>query len=169
MPILTKFERVYCMANHLLVPVFKSVFERDFEVNKFTDRLEMQKMVYLLQNMGISVGNYNFMWYKHGPYSQALQGDMLNLQSSEEINVIFSIDAKRVIDDLKNAIFKNGISYSEEQWVECLGSLYYIRENLLSSASSDIQVINELMSRKPHLNNSIDNEEALKTIKELFS
>lgn len=155
------------MANYLLKPVFKSIFDRDFQPNVFEDRLEMQKAVYLLQNMGISVGNYRFMWYKHGPYSQTLQNDILNLQSVGDINIDFSSDAKREIRALKNAVFKEGIEYNLSQWVECLGSLQYIKESLLPSSVEEGTILDELKNRKPHLNNDNDNKIALQTLKEL--
>lgn len=155
------------MANYLLKPVFKSIFDRDFQPNVFEDRLEMQKTVYLLQNMGISVGDYKFMWYKHGPYSQTLQNDILNLQSVGDINIDFSVDAKREIRTLKNAVFKEGLEYNLSQWVECLGSLQYIKESLLPSSAEEGTVLNELKNRKPYLNNDNDNKIALQTLKEL--
>lgn len=155
------------MANYLLKPVFKSIFDRDFQPNVFEDRLEMQKTVYLLQNMGISVGDYKFMWYKHGPYSQILQNDILNLQSVGDINIDFSADAKREIRTLKNAVFKEGLEYTLSQWVECLGSLQYIKESLLPSSAEEGTVLNELKNRKPYLNNDNDNKIALQTLKEL--
>lgn len=155
------------MANYLLKPVFKSIFNRDFHPNVFEDRLEMQKAVYLLQNMGISVGDYRFMWYKHGPYSQTLQNDILNLQNVDDINIDFSADAKREIEALKNIIFKEGLEYNESQWVECLGSLHYIKENLLPSSAEDETILNELKNRKPHLNNDKDDKIALQLLKEI--
>ena len=155
------------MANYLLKPVFKSIFDRDFQPNVFEDRLEMQKTVYLLQNMGISVGDYKFMWYKHGPYSQILQNDILNLQSVGDINIDFSADAKREIRTLKNAVFKEGLEYNLSQWVECLGSLQYIKESLLPSSAEEGTVLNELKNIKPYLNNDNDNKIALQTLKEL--
>ena len=155
------------MANYLLKPVFKSIFDRDFQPNVFEDRLEMQKTVYLLQNMGISVGDYKFMWYKHGPYSQILQNDILNLQSVGDINIDFSADAKREIRTLKNAVFKEGLEYNLSQWVECLGSLQYIKESLLPSSAEEGTVLNGLKNRKPYLNNDNDNKIALQTLKEL--
>ena len=155
------------MANYLLKPVFKSIFDRDFQPNVFEDRLEMQKTVYLLQNMGISVGDYKFMWYKHGPYSQILQNDILNLQSVGDINIDFSADAKREIRTLKNAVFKEGLEYNLSQWVECPGSLQYIKESLLPSSAEEGTVLNELKNRKPYLNNDNDNKIALQTLKEL--
>lgn len=155
------------MANYLLKPVFKSIFDKDFQPNVFEDRMEMQKAVYLLQNMGISVGDYRFLWYKHGPYSQTLQNDILKLQSIEDINIDFSYDAKREIEALKNAIFKDGLEYNVCQWVECLGSLQYIKESLLPSSVEDETILNELKNRKPHLNNDKDNKTALQTLREL--
>lgn len=157
------------MANYLLKPVFKSVFNREFQPNEFENRLEMQKMVYLLQNMGISVGNYNFLWYKHGPYSQTLQNDILNINSAQNIKIEFSNDAKIAINTLKKALFKDGISYSLSEWTECLGSLYYIKENILPLASSDNEILDELKRRKSHLNHESDNRLALETIRELFA
>lgn len=155
------------MANYLLKPVFKSIFDRDFQSDKFEDRLEMQKSIYLLQNMGISVGDYRFMWYKHGPYSQTLQNDILKLHGVEDVDIDFSADAKREIRTLKNVIFKDGIKYNECQWVECLGSLQYIKENLLPSSAGDEIILEELKNRKPHLNRDEDDKIALQTLKEL--
>lgn len=155
------------MANYLLKPVFRSIFGRDFQPDVFDDRLEMQKAVYLLQNMGISVGDYKFMWYKHGPYSQTLQNDILTLQNVENISIDFSADAKREINSLKNAIFKEDLQYDTCQWVECLGSLQYIKENLLPSSATDEVILNELVIKKPHLNRTEENKCALQTLKEL--
>ena len=155
------------MANYLLKPVFKSVFNRDFQSNKFEDRLEMQKAVFLLQNMGISVGDYKFMWYKHGPYSQTLQNDILAAQNIKDIKIEFSSDAKKEIDALRKAIFKDGLDYDVSQWIECLGSLQYIKENLLPSSVDNAALLKELKKRKPHLNLDKDNEMALQTLKEL--
>lgn len=155
------------MSNYLLKTVFKSVFNKDFRQDVFEDRLEMQKAVYLLQSMGISVGNYNFLWYKHGPYSQTLQNDILNIQSAGDVDVEFSNDAKREINALKSAIHKEGIQYNLCQWVECLGSLQYIKESLLPSSSNENDILAELELQKPHLNIVEDNRLALQTLKEL--
>lgn len=156
------------MANYLLKPVFKEIFERDFDSHNFNDRLEMQKTIYLLHSKGVSVGNYNFLWYKHGPYSQTLQNDILKLDK-ECVKVRFSEEALRVISMLKNAFFEVEHSYTEETWIECLGSIYYIKENQLSSATSDEKILQTLETKKSHLNNRTDNEAALNTIREIFS
>lgn len=157
--------------NKLIAPIFGEVFNRDFDVDDFNDRLEMQKMIYLLQNMGINVGNYSYFWYKHGPYSQTLQNDILSLRDSSNmpnIKISFSEYANNVIKRLKNAFLKKGSNYSEAAWVECLGSLFYIRESLLPSNADDNTILNKLKELKPHLNNDDSNKLALQTVKELF-
>ena len=68
---------------------------------------------------------------------------------------------------LKSVIFKEGLEYNESQWVECLGSLHYIKENLLPSSAGDETVLKELKNRKPHLSNDKDDRTALETLKEL--
>ncbi len=152
------------MTNYFLKPVFKSIFDKEFQPNIFTDRLKMQKTIYILQNMGISVGDYKFMWYKHGPYSQTLQNDILNIKNTDNINIAFSYDAEKEITLLKNAIFEKTINYNIDKWIECLGSILYIKENLLPSSSSDKIILKELKERKPHLNNDDDNKHALQTL-----
>lgn len=155
------------MGNYLLKPVFKSIFGREFDPDKFEDRLEMQKAVYLLQNMGISVGDYGFMWYKHGPYSQTLQNDILTLQTSEDVNVNFSNDAIKAIDELKNAVQIQNKDYQEYEWLECLGSLHYIKESLMPSSADENTLIHELQTRKEHLNKEKDNRLALQILNKL--
>ena len=155
------------MANDLLKPVFKKIFDKDFDAYSFEDRLEMQKSIYLLQDMGISVGDYRFMWYKHGPYSQTLQNDILNIKNTSDVYIKFSADAEKVIAALKAVIFKKDINYNPSQWIECLGSLKYIKDNILPSTFGDEKVLEELRKRKPHLNHDEENKIALNTLKEL--
>ena len=64
------------MANRYLLPVYKILYGHNFSYSDFDQRMEMQKAVYLLQDMGVPIGDYGFRWYLHGPYSQSLQDDM---------------------------------------------------------------------------------------------
>jgi uncharacterized protein YwgA len=155
------------MANYVLSPIFYSIFEHDFDKHSFEDRLEMQKAVYLLQDLGISVGEYNFMWYKHGPYSQTLQNDILS-SSNMVANIRFSADANRTLLRLKEIIFDQNVEYSKSEWLECLGSLHYIKENLLPTNATNEELLNELVIRKPHLKNHKDNRRALEQLESLF-
>lgn len=155
------------MANYVLKPIYKKIFGHEFDRFSFNDRLEMQKVVYLLDDLGISVGEYSFTWYKHGPYSQVLQNDIL-CGSEISPSIKFSVESEKIILKLKEVLFSKDISYSICEWSECLGSLHYIKENILPSNASDELVLEELVERKPHLNRARDNEIALKKLNYLF-
>ena len=45
-----------------------------FKIDTFTDRLIMQKAIYLAQAKGVNLG-YFYQWYLHGPYSPSLTRD----------------------------------------------------------------------------------------------
>lgn len=45
-----------------------------FKTDCFTDRLIMQKTIYLAQAAGVNLG-YFYQWYLHGPYSPSLTRD----------------------------------------------------------------------------------------------
>lgn len=85
----------------------------------------------------------------------------------DTIKVVFSVDANKEIEALKKAIFKDGLEYNICQWIECLGSLQYIKETLLPSSVEDDVILNELKKRKPHLNKDNENQVALQTVREL--
>lgn len=158
------------MANRYLLPVYKALYGRDFSYSSFEQRMEMQKAVYLLQDMGVPVGDYGFRWYQHGPYSQRLHDDMYyeNGRECRAINI-----SKEYIDSI-NRLYdiihdKAGDVYSISNWVECLASLHYLRENLLSFNASKEDVVRELEKRKKHLNNHNANLYAFSLVEGLFT
>lgn len=52
----------------------------DFKVDSFTDRLILQKAIYLAQLTGVDLG-YSHSWYVHGPYCSSLTSDAFAIQS----------------------------------------------------------------------------------------
>jgi len=58
---------------------FKAL-ELPFKVDSFTDRLILQKLVYLAQLTGVDLG-YSHSWYIHGPYCSSLTSDAVAIQS----------------------------------------------------------------------------------------
>lgn len=157
------------MANKYLCPIFKMIYGCNFDYSNFDQRMEMQKAIYLLQDMGVPVGNYGFRWYLHGPYSQSLQDDMYYENKKDYGDIILSKEYVKKIKKLGSLIKsdKKG-NYSASQWAECLASLHYLRENVMSFSVSDKNLIDELQERKPHLNNREVNKEACGLLKELF-
>ena len=157
------------MANRYLLPVYNEIYGRDFDYSNFDQRMEMQKAIYLLQDMGVAVGDYGFRWYLHGPYSQSLQDDMYyeNGHSYTKMNLAKEYaDSIGKLHELINSD-KRG-NYSVSNWVECLASLHYLRRNVLSFNASKQAVIEELEKRKPHLNNRNVNDAAYQLVENLF-
>lgn len=155
------------MSNLYLKPVFAAVYGREFE-QSFEHRMEMQKAVYLLEEMGVPVGNYGFFWYKHGPYSQELQNDILELSTVEMLPVVFSNDNLLAIKRLRNLLSEQ-VDYSSSQWAECVASLHYIKMNLLPQSASEEDIVNALEEKKQHLIKHELNLRALKEVECLFS
>lgn len=156
------------MANVLLAPIYKDVYGEQFSSGNFSDRMKMQKLIYLLQEAGISIGDYNFHWYKHGPYSQQLQNDILVTNGNFDRDIRYSETAKIIVNKLTNILNKQ-TSYSKDTWAECLASLQYLRSNVFSFNSSDDSIIDELTKRKPHLRDIATNKLALKELKAMFN
>ena len=148
--------------------IYKQVLGKDFNGRSFDDRLKLQKIVYLLENMGVSIGDYNYRWYKHGPYSQTLQDEILDNKTIINPSDLYLSDyAKEKIKDLNKTLSSlNDPAYDLEQWLECLASLLFIKRN--EKVSNENELINILIDRKPHLDKRAANYRANDTIDLLF-
>ena len=62
-------ERIPSIHSVWLGLVLKKIpeFSDDFSMDRFNDRLKLQKIIYLLQAFDVYLG-YNFGWYLRGPY-----------------------------------------------------------------------------------------------------
>lgn len=158
------------MANKYLLPVYENLYGHSFSYSNFDQRMEMQKAIYMLQDMGVPVGDYGFRWYLHGPYSQSLQDDMHYENGRQCISLTLPKEYTESIEKLRDVINspKKG-EYSTSHWVECLASLHYLHENVLNFNSSEDEIIKELERRKSHLNNHSTNQAAYCLVKGLFS
>lgn len=146
----------------LLAAVFQNVFEKEPNFRCFDDRLEMQKTVYLLREMGVTCGNYPFRWYKHGPYSQGLQNVMISSAPQQE-PVSFSEIGAQGIGKLKNLLHVDHTGYSDADWMEALGSLHYLRK-YREPTLDDRALLLLLTELKPNLSNEALNREALRQL-----
>ena len=159
------------MANRYLLPVYAYIFDEPFNYSSFAKRLKMQKAIYLLQEMGVPVGDYGFTWYKHGPYSQRLLDDAYcAIDNGTALNLdILTSDNRRAINQLKDILTAPSAQYSISDWCECIASIHYLRQKMLPRSCSDEQVISSLERRKPHLNDHHANMKALGFVNYLFA
>lgn len=65
------------MKNHLLKAIFKEIYNKDFDYNDLDDRRLMQSTVYLLTDLGLNIGKYDFTWHSI-PYSISLDDELSN-------------------------------------------------------------------------------------------
>ncbi len=157
------------MANRYLLPLYTKLYGKKFDYSNFEQRMEMQKAIYLLQVMGVPVGDYGFRWYFHGPYSQELQDDMYFEDGRRIVEPILSEEYVDSIDKLYNMIHStNKGNYSTTKWVECLASLHYLFKNVMSFNASMKDAVYELEKRKKHLDQHEINISAGCMLEELF-
>ena len=158
------------MANRYLRPIYKMLYDQDFEYTDFDNRMQMQKAVYLLQAMGVPMGGYGFRWYKHGPYSQDLHDDMFHENIRSERPIQLHQEFEEQISKLHDIIHDpHAAPYNTAQWMECLASMRYLKENIMAFDSSREAVIAELERRKPHLNRHDVNEYACGLLEGMFA
>lgn len=46
----------------VLKEVYRRIYDKPFNYNELDDRIRLQCIVYILENMGINVGDYSFSW-----------------------------------------------------------------------------------------------------------
>jgi uncharacterized protein YwgA len=101
-----------------------------FSIDRFTDRLVLQKVVYLVQAAGAQLG-YQFHWYLRGPYSSLLARDGFGIgaevaNGEDESNQWhLSPESRRRIANVKRLI---GKTKQEElpQRLELLASVHFL-------------------------------------------
>ena len=124
------------------------------DMSTFDNRLKFQKIIYLLQSSGMSLG-YGYNWYVKGPYSSPLAHDLFELEDNSEI--YDEIRQKRfknhdqIVDKLNE--FKNflGDGMNDAKYLEVLASIHYINETTFSGNGSYDELKKALLNAKPSL------------------
>jgi len=103
------------------------------DLASFSKRLAVQKKIYLSQLFGIDLG-YRFGWYLRGPYCPALTSDAFTLRQEIESGdeeadryCLTEEARKRLARANKLWELPSGIEVSEQDWLELLASLHYLR------------------------------------------
>lgn len=149
----------------VLKEIYQEVLEEDFSF-ELSKRIKLQKVVYLMEVMGVYVGDYSFSWNKYGPYSIALDSDAYRCsQNSEVKKVNFTDEAKNVFAKIRK-ILSQKVGYDDELWLESIASLHYLKY-VSRVAYTDSDIINELMKRKARMDDVEGNKAALRIAKTL--
>ena len=130
-------------------------------MSEFDRRIQYQKIIYLLQSSGISLG-YGFNWYIKGPYSSPLAHVLYEIDDAvyeENKNLVFN-DHERIIKELNDFRNKLGNDINNVNYLEVLASLLYINKANFSGKGRFPDLRRRLLEAKPVLH-EIDNIEFL--------
>jgi len=128
-----------------------------FNMDSFSDRLILQKKVFLLKEGGFDIG-YGFNKYIRGPYSPVLANDGYKINSGEIVSGNAPL-SEEIIKKLHN--IEKGHE-GEALWFELVTSiLYCIKKEGLSIKECKEKLIEE----KPHLDMD-EFDEAIKKLSE---
>jgi uncharacterized protein YwgA len=119
-----------------------------FSINKFQDRLRVQKSVYLLQAFGIYLG-YNFNWYLYGPYSPALARDAF-----EVLPITDRFEPQPFFEAATEERFASFLKFlgdrkDDPQWMELVGSLHML--NRLYGEKGRETIFKKMAKKQPYL------------------
>lgn len=117
--------------------MFSDLLGFNVNMNSFKSRLELQKMIYLLQVNGINLG-YKYNWYLHGPYCSDLA--KVGFEYEEEILIsknfriekdkwigLIDEEVKLRIQNINRWIMDNKPDSMEKvDWIELLTSIHFI-------------------------------------------
>lgn len=124
------------------------------DISKFDERLKIQKIIYLLQYSGLSLG-YGYNWYVRGPYSPGLTQTIYSISEDESIfeeskNLRFH-DHDDIVSNLDDFKVKLGEKINDVNYLEVLASLHYINKVTFSGKGSEKNLKKKLREAKPSL------------------
>ena len=105
--------------------ILKRIDSYDFSMNEFSDRLKLQKMIYLLQAFDVYLG-YDFSWYLRGPYCSVLAHNGFHLQTIYD-RVPDSVDLKNKRDRKNFERFLKFVRNKTVDELEIASSLHYLK------------------------------------------
>lgn len=115
-------------------------------LDRFEDRLRLQKLGYLAQELGAS-GGFMFSWYHRGPYSPTLTKELFRYESMGRLGEDVSLTRRErgVVARMK-ALLGEGINSART--LELYASLWYLLPRRDASARSTDAAVDDLLEQK---------------------
>lgn len=111
--------------NSLIVGGILNRVYSQFDMLTFSNRLRLQKIIYLLQAYGINLG-YNFSWYLHGPYSTELTRQAFNIANFSSLKQV-KFEDNNVEERFKEFLSKLGDKKNSDFWLEVASSIHLLK------------------------------------------
>lgn len=124
--------------------IFKVINGRYPDLNIHDDRLNIQKLTYILKSIGLPF-DYRFNWYIKGPYSPTLASEAFGYVERGMSEVKLSQGDTQVVSNLKST-FSSDISSPGK--LELYASLLFIK-NQKKLSFRDQMLADKLVSLKP--------------------
>lgn len=130
----------------LLETIF-SVFSLD--VSYLSNRIRIQKIVYLLQKSGLNLG-YSFSFYIYGPYCSDLASDAYTVCNTGHLSskIKFNDTDSAIITKVKTMI---DICPNDSAWCELLGTIVYL---IKDEKISETSLFSKLVEHQAYLNDT---------------
>jgi hypothetical protein len=142
-----KTEKVLCRVFHLL-----GLGKPD--MGEFKDRIKYQKIVYLLQAYGLSVG-YGFGWYLKSPYSSELAHTLYSIYTSnrtyENVEKLKFREHDKVIKKIMEFKEILGDKIDDDLYIDILSSILFIDYATYGGNGSFEALKSMLLEIKNHL------------------
>lgn len=130
--------------------LFREIYGKEFEATKSSDRIKIQKIIYILKSMGTDYG-YKFSWYLRGPYSSSLANDCYKLAKDKKIIITRYALNKNERKNIKKLIELLGTTLKNSNKTELLVSLLFLREEY---SYVEDELVTQLEIRKPYYSDS---------------
>jgi uncharacterized protein YwgA len=130
-----------------------------FDMTNFSDRLKLQKFIYLMQSTNLNLG-YKFSLYLHGPYSTQLARDGFDMPSFGEVDELKFEDVELESKFQKFYMFL-GDKKDKKDIMEILGSLHLFHK--LNPAFSEEKIIKLVLEK----NSNFEEEEVKNMLEKL--
>jgi len=170
----------------LLCSIYHTVFGESFVRKNPIHRMQLQKAVFFMHEMGFPCGDYGFRWDEKGPYSNQLSNDVwaigntcpdnndldpdANAANAIEEEIISSEMAQAAALKIKDVFINSETNYKLEEWVEVLGSVLYMKRYMYPAydASQIAETLPSLGDKKA-LNNESENKKAVEKATSLIA
>jgi uncharacterized protein YwgA len=134
----------------------------NYSVKSFSDRLLLQKTVYLMQEFGVPL-DYRFTWYFHGPYCPSLTKQFYEIGEINERFEIRKFKDQQCEDNFKKLLTFLGDRKKDEKWLEAIASIHYLHK--LKPKLDDERLITKFLELKPRYSKKTA-QDALQKLKE---
>lgn len=156
----------------MVASIFKELYGTEIDITNENHMIILQKIVYLMNAVGVPCGDFPFIWYLHGPYSYALDMTVRGITSDcikTCSNMAFDDKTAKAIEIVRKLVTPpDGMKYEVDYyWPETLGSLHFLMKYMASEECEE-EIIKKLIAAKPHLNNLELNKIAYTRIKEIM-